>query len=80
MKMRASLLVALLLFVQELSFACPVCYGATDSPMANGVTTAIVVLLGITGSVLMAFAVFFLHLRKRARISMQDKFDFTSVN
>ncbi len=54
------------------AFACPVCFGAADSPLVQGSTWAIVSLLGVTVGVLGAFATFFLHLRKRAKL-MSEK-------
>lgn len=47
--------------------ACPVCYGAKDTPATAGMDTAIMVLLGITGSVLMGIAAFFAMVWKRTR-------------
>ena len=72
--------VLLVLVLSETLSACPVCYGASDSPMADGVNAAILVLLGITGSVLIAFAAFFVYLRKRSRITLDENVDFPSLN
>jgi hypothetical protein len=47
--------------------ACPVCYGAPDSPSTQGMTAAIFSLLGVTGGVLAAFATMFYRLRRRIR-------------
>lgn len=49
--------------------ACDVCYGAADSasPMISGARLGVFLLLGITGTMLGAFARFFFYLRKRAR-------------
>jgi hypothetical protein len=47
--------------------ACPVCFGVLDGPLADGANKAVLALLGITISVLVAFAAFFIHLVKRAR-------------
>jgi hypothetical protein len=49
------------------ALACPVCFGVTDSPVADGVNLAILVLLGVTGTVLGGFAAFFRHLVRQAR-------------
>jgi hypothetical protein len=51
----------------ESVLACPVCFGALDGPLADGANKAILVLLGITMSVLAAFAAFFIYLVRRAR-------------
>ncbi len=48
--------------------ACPVCYGAADSPMLDGMNAAIVVLLGITGTVLAGIGSFFIMMRRRSKI------------
>jgi len=59
---------ALLLFGPPAAgFACPSCYGAPDSPMTAGMNTAILVMLGIIGGVLLSFVAFFLYLWRRNR-------------
>jgi hypothetical protein len=45
--------------------ACAVCFGASDSLQFKGMQIGILVLLGITGSMLGAFAAFFLYLKRR---------------
>jgi hypothetical protein len=47
--------------------ACPVCITATDSPAENGISMAIVAMLGVTGAVLVSFAAFFIYLMRRGR-------------
>ncbi len=47
--------------------ACPSCFGAADAPMTQGMNMGILSLLGVTGSMLVAFGSLFLRLRKRAR-------------
>jgi hypothetical protein len=47
--------------------ACPACYGAPDSPMTAGMNTAVLVMLGITGTVLVLLALSFLVLYRRAK-------------
>ncbi|RPH64201.1 MAG: hypothetical protein EHM89_02240 [Acidobacteria bacterium] len=51
----------------EWALACPVCFGALDGPLADGANKAVLALLGITMSVLAAFATFFIYLVRRAR-------------
>jgi len=51
----------------RVALACPVCFGASDSPMALGVNMGIYVLLGVTAAVLAGFASFFIYLMRRAR-------------
>lgn len=47
--------------------ACPSCYGAADGPVIEATGTAVLVMMGITGSVLSFFAGFFITLARRAR-------------
>ena len=47
--------------------ACATCFGAKDAPMTHGMNLAILTLLGVTGGVLGAFALFLITLAKRAR-------------
>lgn len=49
------------------AFACPVCFGQTDSPLAWAVNMGVFVMLGFVGVVLSAFAAFFIYLARRAR-------------
>jgi uncharacterized membrane protein len=68
--MRKTLLAALLvmmLAVPRVALACPVCFGQSDSPMAQGVNMGMYFLLAVIGSVLVAFASFFIYLARRAR-------------
>ena len=51
------------------ALACPVCFGASDDPQVQGSMWAIVALLGVTVGMLGAFATFFLHLRRRAKLA-----------
>jgi maltodextrin utilization protein YvdJ len=54
------------------ALACPVCFGQSDSPMAQGVNMGIFFLLGVVGCVLAAFAVFFVYLARRSRMLADD--------
>jgi len=47
-------------------FACAACYGASDSPMANGMNWGILSLLGVVVMVLGSVATFFVFIGKRA--------------
>lgn len=47
------------------AFACAVCYGKSDAPMAQGMNWGIMVLLAIIGVVLSGVAGFFVYLSKR---------------
>lgn len=49
--------------------ACPVCFGAPDSPQVKGMQMGILALLAVTVVMLGAFAGFFLYLRRRLRVA-----------
>lgn len=49
------------------AFACPVCFGATDSAMVRGSSMGILALLVVTAGMLATFAWFFRTLAKRER-------------
>jgi hypothetical protein len=66
------LLAALWAFAVLRAGACPVCYGAPDSPSTQGMTAAIFSLLGVTGGVLAAFATMFLRIRRRTRAMLRE--------
>jgi hypothetical protein len=68
-------LVALLLVlaVPRAAFACPVCFGQNDSPMASATNLGIVVMLGFTVAMLVAFASFFIYLVRRARLAAEGR-------
>ncbi len=46
--------------------ACATCYGASDSPLAQGMNMGIMVLLGFIFSVLVAVTSFFVYIIRRA--------------
>jgi len=71
----------LLAVIGHAAYACPSCYtGASDSPLAQGMNAAILVMLGITGFVLGLFVVFFIMLRRRSRTSQSQASDKIFVN
>lgn len=43
------------------ALACATCYGASDSPLAQGMNWGIATLLGVIGSVLAGVIAFFVH-------------------
>jgi hypothetical protein len=47
--------------------ACPLCFGAEETPMIDATKLGIIVMLGITLAVQGGFVAFFLYLRNRAR-------------
>ena len=48
--------------------ACPVCFGASDAPMAVATNMGILMMLGVVAVMLASFAVFFIYLNRRARM------------
>jgi len=52
------------------ALACPVCFGMLDGPVADGVSKAVLALMGITGAVLAGFATFFIYLVRRSRLAV----------
>jgi hypothetical protein len=51
------------------AWACPVCFRMEEGPVTDGVRAAIVVLIGVTTSVLAGFAVFIRGFVRRERES-----------
>jgi hypothetical protein len=71
--MRATLLTIALLAAPRAAFACPVCFGENDSPMALAMNMGILFMLIIVAGVLGAFASFFIYLIRRARRVEQER-------
>jgi hypothetical protein len=67
-KTRHLLVVLVLLAAPRAAWACPVCFGQNDSPMASAANLSILAMLIVTGGVLAAFASFFVYLMRRARM------------
>ena len=55
--------------------ACSVCFGQSDSPLAQGTNMAIFFMLGVTGIMLASFAGFFVYLIRRKRLFADDVVD-----
>lgn len=66
---RATVFAALLVAIGFASSApaCPVCWGAPDDPMVQGVNNGIWVLLGLVGLVQVGFVAMFWSFWRRAR-------------
>jgi hypothetical protein len=60
---------SVMILAPRAAFACPVCFGANDSPLALGINYGILVMLGIIGALWVAFGSFFMYLRRRARLA-----------
>src|SRR5262245_64780158 len=63
---RIALTLALLLRPAA-ALACPICFGAGDGPMANGLNAGITVLLGVTAVVLAGIAAAMVGFVRRAQ-------------
>jgi hypothetical protein len=63
-----TLLPVLALFAPAKLFACATCYGASDSPMAEGMNWGIFTLLGILVPVLATFLFFFIYLIRKSEL------------
>jgi hypothetical protein len=68
-KTKHLLALLMVLAAPRAAFACPVCFGQSDSPMASAANLSILVMLIITVGVLAAFGSFFIHLIRRARMA-----------
>ena len=55
--------------------ACPLCFGAEETPLINGAKLGVLALLGVLFAVQGAFVAFFLYLRKRARQNADVELD-----
>ena len=54
--------------------ACATCYGASDSPLAQGMNWGILTLLGFIGAVLFGIVAFFVHVvRNEARLEQPSQ-------
>ena len=53
-------------------FACAVCFGQSDSPMAQATNMGILVMLGVVAFMLAGFGAFIFYLSRRARIAAAD--------
>jgi hypothetical protein len=52
--------------------ACPVCFGASDAPMAIATNMGIFLMLGVVVVMLAGFAGFFVYLNRRAKALAND--------
>lgn len=63
----ATFLAAGAVLVPRITQACEVCFGSADSPWIDAAQASVWLMLGVTLSVQVAFAVFFIKLRNRAK-------------
>jgi hypothetical protein len=55
------------LAVPRIVFACPVCFGQSDSPMASATNAGIWLMLSVVAVMLSGFASFFIYLSRRMK-------------
>jgi hypothetical protein len=67
-----------LLFAPRVAFACPVCFGQNDSPLANAMNLGILAMLVVVVGVLAGFASFFIYLMRRARMVARQSSEGTA--
>lgn len=56
-------------------FACPLCFGAEETPLIDGAKLGVLVMLGVLFAVQGAFLAFFLYLRRRAKQNADIELD-----
>ena len=79
MRRRVALTMAVALCLATAATACPVCFGDTNSQMAQGANNAILFLLGIVLVVQAAFVALFVSLRRRARLLRERREQFELI-
>lgn len=55
--------------------ACPLCFGAQETPLIDGAKLGVLVMLGVLFAVQGAFVAFFLYLRKQAKQNADIELD-----
>ncbi len=76
----AALIVVAVLGAVEPAMACPVCWGQSDSPMAQGMNNGIFFLLGIIGTVQIGFVALFVSFRRRGKEIQERRDSFEVIN
>jgi hypothetical protein len=74
------MVLALALAICATSAACPVCYGETEGGNGSAINAAVLVLLGLTGTVLGFFGALFLRIKNRIQTIQRSPTEFTSKN
>lgn len=63
---------AAILVAPRAAFACPVCFGQNDTPMAKAMNLGILAMLIVVAGILVSFASFFVVLARRARLAEES--------
>jgi hypothetical protein len=66
---RTLLVILMTLAAPGAAFACPVCFGQSDSPLAIATNLGVIAMLVVVVGVLGSFAAFFIYLARRARMA-----------
>jgi hypothetical protein len=66
--MRRVLLTMIILAAPRAALACPVCFGASDSPLAGAINMGVIMMLGVVAVMLASFGAFFVYLNRRAKL------------
>jgi hypothetical protein len=77
---KIALLICLAVVASSPAFACATCYGASDSPLAQGMNWGILVLLGFVGAVMTGIVAFFIHVgRNSGKMSVPGTISKTTL-
>jgi uncharacterized membrane-anchored protein len=63
------ILTVALILVPNAALACPVCFGESDSPLAQAMNLGILAMLVVVAGVLAGFAFFIVYLMRRAKLA-----------
>jgi hypothetical protein len=77
---RTVFIAAVLLLAPAILSACPVCYGAPNSPMTKSSNNAIIFMLGIIGFVQVGFIAMFWSFWRRAKELRRRRESFRLVD
>jgi len=78
--MKRSLAALALTLAPVLAHACPVCFGAPGTPMANASDNAILFLLGVVGLVQIGFVALFWMFWRRAKALRRFREQFRIID
>jgi hypothetical protein len=76
----AALIAVAALGAAEPAMACPVCWGGSDSPMAQGMNNGIFLLLGVIGTVQIGFVALFVSFRRRGKEDQERRDLLEAIN
>ena len=74
------LVAAAVLAAIQPAMACPVCWGASDSPMAQGMNNGVLFLLAVIGAVQVGFVALFVSFRRRGKAIQERTESFEVID